>query len=339
MGSYSNKLITFSDKGFQSINRSLINLEKNTRLTKHFILTSSNKDGPEIKFFVNYLKTEKPKLVVFGGWSKIYEVFLKKLNREKTQFGIYWTSSPGQVDISEEIGILSFLINESRIQHKLFANRELALFLSGRISNVGYLPDTLILPRLNSKRSRDGNKNKEDVVVSLFCSPFEYKRKNILNCLLALSTLKDNYILYLNGLSKNKYYKNVLESLDIRYKDFGWMTDKKYKSIITKVDLGLQVSFAETFNHVAAEHIIREIPVITSRMVPVMQNMSKEIKDKLIVDNPDNYIEIKEKIEHLILNLHQRRKLGTMMLNQIRKENDNRIKIATDLIHKIMKLA
>ena len=334
-----NKLITVCVSGFPGSNRSLINLEKNTRLTKHFILTSFNKEGPEIKFFINYLKTEKPKIVVFGGWSQIYEVFLKKLKGEKTRFGIYWTSSPGQVDISEEISILSFLIKDSRIQHKLFANRELALSLSGHISNVDYLPDTLILPQINPKKGQYGRKRKENIIISLFCSPFEYKRKNILNCLLAVSMLKDNYILYLNGLSKIKSYKNVLELLNIRYKDFGWMTDEKYQKILDKVDLGLQVSFAETFNHVVAEHIIRRIPVIVSHMVPVMQNMSKVIKDKLVVHNADNYLEIKEKIERLIHNEHLRRKLITMMLDQIKKENNNRIKIASDVIHKIMKLA
>ena len=337
MGSYDNKLITFCARGFPGTNRSLMNLEKTTGLSKHFILTSSNQDGPEIKFFINHLKTKKPKLVVFGGWSAIYEVFLKKLKGDKTQFGIYWTSSPGQVDISEEIDILSLLIKNSQIQHKLFANRGLALSLSGHISNVDYLPDTLILPQLNPKKGKYGRKRKENIIISLFCSPFEYKRKNILNCLLAVSMLKDNYILYLNSLSKNKYYKNILESLNILYKDFGWMTDKKYKKIIEEIDLGLQVSFAETFNHVVAEHIIRSIPVITSRMVPVMQNMSKEIKDKLIVDDLDNHLEIKEKIELLIHNEHLRRKLGTTMLNQIKKENDKRIRSAIEVINKIMR--
>ena len=336
MGKYDNRIITFCVRGFPGTNRSLMNLEKTTGLSKHFILTSLNQYGPEIKFFINYIKTVKPKLVVFGAWSAIYEVLFKKLKGEKTQFGIYWTSSPGQVDISEEIDILSFLIKDPRIQHKLFANRELALSLSRHIKNVHYLQDTLILPLSGSKKSNYGSRQKGVVIISLFCSPFEYKRKNILNCLLAVSMLDINYVLYLNGLSKNIHYKNVLESLNIRYKDFGWMSYEKYQNILDKVDLGLQVSFAETFNHVVAEHIIRGIPVITSRMVPVMQNKSKQIKDKLIVDNPDNYLEIKGKIEHLIRNLHLRRKLGTMMLNQIRKENDNRIKSAIDVMYKIM---
>jgi len=331
------EIITFCIRGFPGTNRSLMNLEKTTGLSKHFILNSSNQGSLEIKFFINYLKTEKPKLVVFGGWSAIYEVFLKKLKGNKTQFGIYWTSSPGQVDISEEVGILSFLIEDTRIQHKLFANREFALSLSRHINNVHYLPDTLIIPRSNSKKSNYLSKHKESVIISLFSSPFEYKRKNILNCLLAVSMLKDNYILYLNSLSKNKYYRNLLESLNVRYKDLGWMAEDNYQNILDKVDIGLQASFADTFNHVAAEHIIRGIPVITSHMVPVMQNMSKELKDNLIVDNPDSYLEIKEKIKHLIHNVHLRRKLGTTMLNQITKENDNRIKSAIDIMHKIMK--
>src|SRR5919108_1140859 len=197
------KIITFCVKGFPGTNRSLMNLEKTTGLTKHFVLTGFNQDSPEAQFFTDYLKTMRPKLVVFGGWSTVYEIFLEKLKDEKIQFGIYWTSSPGQVDISEEIDILSFLIKDPRIRHKLFADREFALSLSRHISNINYLPATLILPQSNSKKIKDGYKRGRNVIISLFCSPFEYKRKNILNCLLAVSLLKGNYMLYLNSLSKD----------------------------------------------------------------------------------------------------------------------------------------
>jgi hypothetical protein len=75
--------------------------------------------------------------------------------------------------------------------------------------------------------------------------------------------LKRRYTLYLNGLSKNRLYRNILKKLRIRYRDFGWMTDEKYQAALGEVDLGLQISFAETFNYVAAEHIVKRIPVMT----------------------------------------------------------------------------
>lgn len=325
-------IVTFCVRGFPGTNRSLMNLEKTARLSRHFVLASSSQDAPEIKFFINYLKTERPKLLVFGGWSAIYEIFLTSLKKEKIRFGMYWTSSPGQVDISGEVDILPFLIKDSRIKHRLFANREFALSLSRHVGNVDYLPDTLVLPLSNRKT---GEKREKNMIISLFCSPFEYKRKNILNALLAVSMLKNDYLLYLNGLSKNKYYKIFLQSLNIRYRDFGWMAEKKYQDTLEAIDLGLQVSFAETFNHVVAEHILRGVPVITSHMVPVMDNMPNSIKKRLIVDVADNPLRIKEKIEFLANHPEVRIELGQKALASLRKENEKNIRIAKRVLKNI----
>jgi glycosyltransferase involved in cell wall biosynthesis len=143
-------------------------------------------------------------------------------------------------------------------------------------------------------------------------------------------------VLYLNGLSKDDHYRNVLKSLKVRYRDFGWMAEKKYQNTLGKIDLGLQVSFAETFNHVAAEHMIRGIPVITSCMVPVMDNLSQEIKKRLIVDDSDNPRSIKEKIEFLIKHPRVRIRIGQAVLKHVRKENEKRTRIARKALNAIL---
>jgi hypothetical protein len=323
---------TFCVKGFPGSNRSLINLAKNTGLTKHFILSANHKESPEVKFFIDHVQTGAPRVVIWGGWSILYESMLDQLAEQGTDFGVLWTSSPGQVDISQEIEQLSFLLKDSRLRYILFNDQSFASLLKSHLENVHYLPDTLLLPVSSRMKVRVQSNKSRGPIISLFCSPFEYKRKNILNCLLALSTLHHDYLLCLNGLSENPHYKAILAALNVSYRDFGWMDERRYQRLLGRIDIGLQVSFAETFNHVVADHLLRGIPVVTSRMVPIMNNMPVEVKKKLVADNPEDPMEIRDKINYLILNPEQRRELGAMLFDSVTKENRERIKTAVEVL-------
>ena len=314
---------------FPGADRALVNLSKNSGLTEHFSLTSSGKENLEIDFFLDLIREKRPRLVIFGGWSDTYNEFLKRLKREKIEFGVYWTSGAGQIDISQELDRFIFVIKNKLIKYKFFTNEKFISPLAQHMDNVYYLPATTHLPQLKLQQKV---KRKKILIISLFCSPLEYKRKNILNCLLALSMLNKGYVLYLNGLSQDKYYKNVLEILDIRYKDFGWMKRDKYEKVLSEIDLGLQISFAETFNYVAAEHIARGIPVVTSLMVPVMHAMTNESKKRLLAKNVDDPQEIKEKIEYLIRHQSKRIDLGKKLFHQLKKENSMKINIANRIL-------
>lgn len=335
MGTNSEPLITLCVSGFPGTNRSLMNLEKTTGLSRHFVLRGSDAKAIDVKFYLEYIKEGKPKCVLFGGWSPVYDIFLKTLGNKKTEFGVYWTSSPGQIDISEEIKYMDFLLNSAKVKHRLFAHKELASALSGCTRDVRHLPDTVLFPEDEVEKKQRGGNN--GFVISLFCSPFEYRRKNILNSLLALSMMKGGYILYLNGLSGNEFYLDVLKALKIRYADFGWMSDEEYSRVLDEVDLGLQVSFAETFNYVAAEHIVKRIPVITSRMVPVMDCMPGDIRKRTVVDDPDSACEIRGKIEYFIGNPSHLNRLGARMYNCLMRENESRIKTASEVLNSIIK--
>jgi hypothetical protein len=328
------RIITLCAGGFPGTNRSLQSLEKTTGLTRHFVLGGSQPGGAEVKFYIELLKEKNPKRILFGGWSPVYDVFIKGIRSRSTEMGVYWTSSAGQVDISEEAGLLDSIISSRRLKHKLFANGELARALSGSCDSIKHLPDTVLFPEEAVMRKR--GKKEDGLVFSLFCSPFEYKRKNVLNTLLALSMLKRKYTLYLNGLSENRFYGNILKTLRIRYRDFDWMTDEKYQAVLGEVDLGLQISFAETFNYVAAEHIVRRIPVMTSRMVPAVDGMPAYIRKRLVVDDPDSALEIRDKIEYLTGEAGRLKYLGDRMHDVLKRENEKRIEQAKNVLRSII---
>jgi len=48
----------------------------------------------------------------------------------------------------------------------------------------------------------------------------------------------------------------------------GWMHHHNFIKVVQRMDLGMQVSFSETFNIVAADFVVNGVPVVVSREVP-----------------------------------------------------------------------
>jgi len=323
------EIITLCCAGFFGTNRALSELERNTGLTRHFVVDGLDKDSLDVKFYLELIKEDKPRLLIFGGWNDLYRVFMNALSGRGISFGVYWTSSPGQTGITPEMDKLAFILRASGIQYKLFSSAEFAGLLAREGWETRYLPMTLDVERY---AAHDTSGNKGPLTLSMFCSPFDYGRKNVLNCLLALSSVRKKYVLHLNGLSKNKYYKAIMKSLNINYVEHGWMHANKYELILDKIDVGIQVTFAETFNYVAAEHMAKGIPVIASRMVRVMDDMPSGVFKRTVVDNVDNAFEIMEKVDRLMSSPEERRALGKKMCSALKKGNRERIRIAGETL-------
>lgn len=68
-----------------------------------------------------------------------------------------------------------------------------------------------------------------------------------------------------------------------------WMTHENFVGLCSQMDIGLQVSFSETFNIVAADHIWHGVPLVGSESIPWLPgvwqvgdpNMSEEIIAKM----------------------------------------------------------
>lgn len=326
------KIFTFCHDYFPGTNNALINLSKATGITKHFVLATRGKKSPEIIFFIKYLKKERPSLAIFGGWSKTYEELIKRLRHEKIKFGVYWTSSPGQTDISQETEKLATIISNNHLRYRFFSSLAFASCLKKYFKNLYHLP--LIFASLGLiARKQDKTVNNENVfVMSLFCVQSEYKRKNVLNSLLAVSSLKRNCRLYLNGLSKDRYYRKILDKLCINYRDFGWMDRKKYERVLGEVDLGLQVSFAESFNYVTAEHLARGIPVIATRMVPAVECLPEEVKKRIIIDDADNFLKISDCVQYFIDHPATLKRFSKKIQSAFLESNKRNIRIAREVL-------
>ncbi len=314
-------------KGFPGANQALENLQRTTGLTRHIRLASTHPDSPEIAFVGELVRTLQPRVVLFGGWSPVYQTLMQTAEHSTTRFGVYWTSSGGQTDMSQETVKLAALLESPGIAFLALSSRGMASALHHAGIRAFYLPPTLV--QLTEPSPVSGS---ESLLVSLFCPPAEYRRKNILNALLALSQVVGDFSLALNGLSHDPAYAVILARLNLRFQEWGWMAREAYEEKLWQIGLGVQLSFAESFNYVAAEHLLRGIPILASPMVPVMDLLDDATRTQLVVTRADDVESIRERIQTLLHASLLRAELGARARLALRAANTENIAAARQML-------
>jgi glycosyltransferase involved in cell wall biosynthesis len=287
-------------RGFPGANRALVNPSRLANLGRHITLASPDPNGAEAQFVAELCRAQHPRLVVFGGWSPLYAALVEHLRDEPIRFAVLWTSSPGQTGLSCEGDKLDAIVAERRIGSLLFTSRSFAETFAGRRPGVYHLPLALDVPPSESVQPAATTRRDGPFEVTLFCAAPEYARKNVLNCLLALAGVRGDYRLVVNGLSRDPHYGALLERLEIPWLDHGWMERPHYDAAVARAQLGLQVSFAESYCYVAAEHLLAGVPVLASPMVPALDPLSPPLRERFIVSSPEAVDEIREKVQFLL---------------------------------------
>ncbi len=316
---------------FPGAHRALASLAATTRLSRHLSIAEARPGGPEIDFFCAHLRERGPKLLILGGWSEIYDPFVEIVSQAGGQVAIYWTSSGGQTDISREVGKLDRVLRHSAVGRILCASADLAHSLRGAV-DAAHLPVTLDLRRAHIR----GGREKACPTVSFFFPWREARRKNALNGLLAAASLGKRIRLHLNGLSEEPDYRALLETLRIPHRDLGWMEESVYRRALTRIDIGLQPSFAETFDYVAADHLARGIPVIGSMMVPAIAELPAAIRKYVVVPNPDAAGQIAERLERLAGDRDLRDRVGREGASALSRSNHHNIAAAAALLESLL---
>lgn len=91
-----------------------------------------------------------------------------------------------------------------------------------------------------------------------------------------------------------------------------WMDHKEFLKLVTKMELGLQVSFSESFNIVAADFVYKDVPIVGS---PDIEWLSHGYKA-----NPNDYQDIVDKLK----NAYNYKHLGLHWLNKYKLWKHNR---------------
>jgi hypothetical protein len=302
----SRQIVSVCYGGFPGTNRHLREVSRATSLSRHLVVSSRDPASVEIAFLRDHVAGLAPRLAIFGSWHAVYEPLAGAAAAAGAEIAVLWTSSAAQTDLSDETATLASLLGDRRVG-RFFATSEAMvgpLGASGRPSQFLALPFRVAEPAAIEKPGGS------PPVVSLFCSPNEYRRKNVLACLFALSGLDVPYVLHANGLAERAEYRMFLEATKIPYRDLGWMDDAVYARALDETDLGLQVSLADSFNYVAAEHFARAAPVVVSRSVPCAHGLPEDVARLLVVADPDSPAEIREKVRFLLSEPEARRAAG-----------------------------
>jgi len=315
--------------GFPGPNRMLATVAEVTGACRHIVLADSRRGGPETRFIRDYIDDTRPRAVILGGWSSQYEPLLARLHRESPRWVVLWASSAGQMSLAGEVPPYLRLVADRRIDRLLYVDPRLARGPLATLKPSAYFPVLAPPVELEARPAR------RQTVISLFLAAQETPRKNLFTTLLALAALDRTYILYLNGLSSLPHVHRLLREFKIPYRDFGWMERPQYQRVLLQVDVGIQVSFAESFNQVAADHGVRGIPVVVSEMVPAFAKLPPAIRQRLVVTNPDDPDEIRSVLARLIKRPAERVRIGAAVRTQLATEYARNVRTVTRVLRRL----
>ena len=318
--------------GFPGANRALATLARTAGGTRHHALASTHAASPEVRFLVDHLRAAPPRVLLLGGWADVYETFVDAMAPLGTACGVYWTSSGGQTDMSGETAKLARVLAHPALRHRLFAAGDLARALGRERDGFAHLPVTIEPPRGVRPGARPARRTP---VVSFFFPVREVRRKNVLNGLVAVAGATPRPVLWLNGLGEAPGYPQLLDALGVRFRDLGWMERRRYESAVARCDVGLQPSFAETYDYVAADHLIRGVPVVASRMVPVMEGLPAAVRRRMVADAADSPAALRDRLDDLLAHPAERRRLGALAERHVRAANARDVRIAQRLLARL----
>jgi len=154
-------------------------------------------------------------------------------------------------------------------------NLEYARLLSELYNiNVQYLPNCFEKSLLRTKTS--SREPDQRVNISLLCEvrPLKNLITQISACQLIGKRLREEgrelHVHMLNSIHDNSFINNLKSTPDKLFftlETHDWMTFEENSELVSKMDLCLQVSYTETMNYYALEHMSYGIPAITSEAI------------------------------------------------------------------------
>jgi len=275
------------------------------------------------------------KLAILGGWTHGYYEALKKIKTEGVPVAIFWTSSVGQTDFSNggiEVSylyILKDMIGSGLIEYIICATPSVRDMFDKFIpeEKVIYMPYAFDWDVHQKYRKDDMPVGKD--WVDLFC-PGD-TRKNILVQTHG-AKIADVHLHYSGLSTKYRYFADLIK---VRHTDMGWMKKPQYYKAVQTMKLGMQVTYAETFDYVVAEHFAMKRPCLISTVMGSW--VDKSLWKDLMVYNIDDPFEVGDTIT-AIMNMTKKQwkslteKCYLFMKKEAKKRNNIAIKTLEEMI-------
>lgn len=274
-------------------------------------------------------------MVILGGWHPIYFEAIQKISAENVKVGMFWTSSVGQTDFSNNGIEVAFIhnimdwIRSGMVDYLFCATPSVESMFQQFIpeDKVILLPYAFDWDTVQKSLVKDMPVG--DDWVDLFC-PGD-TRKNILVQTHG-AKIADAH-LHFSGLKPR--YKNFAQLLNVRYTDMGWMQKEQYYRAVQTMKLGLQVTYAETFDYVVAEHFALKRPCLISTVMGSW--VDEKLWPDLLVHNLDDPLEVATSIRYILdMTKKQWKGLNTRCHNFMRKEAKRRNVIANKVLNGVL---
>ncbi|MCK4359393.1 MAG: glycosyltransferase [Candidatus Cloacimonetes bacterium] len=243
----------------------------------------------ELQMFENFQPTLDTKLVIGFG-----------LTPPK---GNYWTAfvfcSPIlQCEFSDELNLLNGKIQEVNkgILDYLFF---LHVSSAEALKSIWGEKIKWLLPLFNKKLPEPQFEDRKGIC----CGGIKRGNKNNYNQALAMaiSDYKEEPLITFGASTKTVLLRLSKDLFKQNWKSYDWVQpNNKYYNILRKVKLGLQVSLSESFCYFTLELALLKIPSIVSKTVYWYANEPK--LKHCVVENPDDPLEIAEKINFVLNN-------------------------------------
>ncbi len=261
--------------------------------------------------------------IIFASYGRIYKTIIAKLNKKGIRPSFIWCSTLGQLEMTpgERASFVAMieLLKKGRIKY-LLLHRRLYKTIGVFLKEVVFLPHSIDLVELQGVEKL----NLPGLNIDLFCRP-RYG-KNILNQLLAFEIARLDGKLHIN-FDVNKF-NGIVELISSKYIQHRWIPQNSYFSLISSMDLALQVTIGESFNYAVCEHMALGVPVLTTEDIYLVSG-DKYLAKYLCVPAADTPPVIAEYIRKIVTDRNLHNELANRCRERIARvaEDNNKIVI------------
>ncbi len=231
-------------------------------------------------------------ICILAAWHPSYNMLLDQIHAEKW---IVWTSPFLQSELTNvEIQFLDYILRNDQIEKVWIGDKTCAKVLEDN-------PKTFHCPYpLNIESIQPYWKYVEkENYIGIFL-PFRNPQKNILTQLGAIKLLQKDFPdleLHTNGMTPTQ--QRFAQTLGINYIDHGWLPEKNYFRLIQQCKVISHVTLSESFAYSVFDAMYLKTPVIVSKTIAENFNFVDDV-NTLTVKNPDNPVEIYQKLKHIV---------------------------------------
>jgi len=300
------KRLSYSDNVYSTVNSGLFNSASfvNEMLLKNDIKSNLVEviDNNEID---KYVSLYKPKHVIIEAIWVVPEKFeiLQKLHPKVKWIIRLHSELPFLANEGNAIDWLKRYVKYNNVFITANSKAFIESFEPIIRQNIIYLPNYYPITK-HIIKEEDDSEFKKILNVGLFGAirPMKNSLTQAIGAILYAE--KTNQILHLHinterieqkGENALKNIRDLFKGTDHKLIEHNWLKHSEFVKLVSKMDIGLQVSLSETYNIVSADFINQLVPIVTSKEVPFVSNLN-------IVNETKNAKEICEKIHIAIQN-------------------------------------